>query len=160
MFRSEPLSPPFVSPCQLVSTSHKNCKKPPSSFNSVFVVSLTQIVAQSRWVIDFTLFGIMLHQAILWSANWKTERLFSKIIVVRAVTYIPSTPSVSDDPPLSLLSRHTDKKLWAVVISTATTAFGLYYFWSTFVLRFGNFAQFGEINSTSSLRTYSLLKGK
>ena len=38
--------------------------------------------ADSRWTVDFILFGVMLHQTIQWSINFRSERKFSKVVVV------------------------------------------------------------------------------
>ena len=39
--------------------------------------------ADRRWILDAMLFGVMMHQVVLWFSNFKGERLYIKITVVR-----------------------------------------------------------------------------
>lgn len=53
-----------------------------------------------RWIVDAVLFGVMLHQLVLWFANFQTERLYIKITVVRRSPCRPG--SSGGGQPLSL----------------------------------------------------------
>ncbi|KAK1928069.1 hypothetical protein DB88DRAFT_63929 [Papiliotrema laurentii] len=72
------------------------------------------------WIVDAVLFGVMLHQLVLWFANFHTERLYIKITV-----------------------------LWTALLSVITTGYGLYYVWTAFVSGFGLFAQFTNTKKLS-----------